>query len=64
MCVVVARCSIRKKEIVLPVLVALQHIGHVAFVPATLRVVLEAIQNVSGMEVVDPMQVVLFAVIP
>ena len=62
--IVIARRPIGQKERLLPVFVTLHHVRYETFVAATLSVVLETVQNIGSVEVVNPVQVFLFAVIP
>ena len=54
---VVARGSIRQEETFLPILIAAHHVLIESIVTSALCIVFETVQNVCGMEVVDPVQV-------
>src|SRR6185437_14464092 len=62
--VVVSRHAIGKKESLFPIPIATHHVSRELLVASALRVMLEAIQDISCVKVVHPTQVRLFAVKP
>lgn len=62
--VVVFWCPIRQEKCVLPKFVSVLQPSVKAMIASTLAVMLETVKNVASMEIVNPVQIRLFSVIP